>query len=109
MGNLGMAEVLVVLVVGLLVFGPERLPEMARNVANFVKRFREEASQSVAELKRAADLDGIDEEVRAIQQDMKKLKSSLTESVSGSRSSSPSSTEVAPAEETSPPTDLEAT
>ena len=32
MGNIGSGEVLVILVLGLLVLGPERLPELARKI-----------------------------------------------------------------------------
>ena len=36
MGNIGSGEVLVILVLGLLVLGPERLPEFARKIGNFI-------------------------------------------------------------------------
>jgi sec-independent protein translocase protein TatA len=38
--NLGPAEILVVLVVALLVFGPTRLPEIGRQVGKGVREFR---------------------------------------------------------------------
>ena len=40
MGNIGSGEVLVILVLGLLVLGPERLPEFARKIGNFIKEAR---------------------------------------------------------------------
>jgi sec-independent protein translocase protein TatA len=38
--NLGPAEILVILVVALLVFGPNRLPEIGRQVGKGVREFR---------------------------------------------------------------------
>ena len=38
--SLGPAEILVILVVGLLVFGPNRLPEISRQVGRAVREFR---------------------------------------------------------------------
>ena len=38
--NLGPAEILVILVVALLVFGPTRLPEIGRQVGKGVREFR---------------------------------------------------------------------
>jgi len=58
-------------VIALLVFGPERLPEMARNAARLVARFRTEASRSLDELKRAAELEGLDEELKAIRNELR--------------------------------------
>lgn len=40
MFDIGIGEVFVILVVALLVFGPERLPEMARQAASFVRDLR---------------------------------------------------------------------
>ena len=56
MGNIGSGEVLVILVLGLLVLGPERLPEFARKIGNFLKEakrmsrsFQEELRSAVAD------------------------------------------------------------
>ena len=57
--------------IALLVFGPERLPEMARNAAKLIARFRSEASRSIDELKRAAELDGLDDELKAIRNELR--------------------------------------
>ncbi len=40
MPSLGPAEILVILVVALMVFGPNRLPEIARQVGKAVREFR---------------------------------------------------------------------
>lgn len=57
MGTVGFGEIVILVMLALLVFGPERLPEMARNVGKFVGQLRREASSTIDELKRNAELD----------------------------------------------------
>jgi sec-independent protein translocase protein TatB len=64
--SIGAQELLVIAVVALLVVGPDRLPEVARNAAKFISRLRAETSRSVDELKRAAELEGLDREWREV-------------------------------------------
>lgn len=81
MSNIGFPEILVVTVLALLVFGPERLPELARNTAKFVNKFRDQASRSIAELREAADLGDIEQEVRSIRGDLAGMRDDLTRGV----------------------------
>jgi sec-independent protein translocase protein TatB len=55
-GNLGMSEILVVCVVILVVFGPERLPEMARQLGRGVGKLRLTTQRMLDELKGEAEL-----------------------------------------------------
>lgn len=105
MGNLGFAELLLIGVVALLVFGPERLPELARNAGRMLHRFRTEASRSVQELKRAADIQDLDRELRGVRRDLTGIRSSLTSSITGSAAGA---TRVRP-DDAPPPVDPEAT
>lgn len=41
MGNLGYAEILVILVVGLILFGPSKIPEFARQCGRAVNMFKQ--------------------------------------------------------------------
>lgn len=41
MGNLGLSELIVIFIVGLLVIGPKRLPEVARGIGEAVKTFQD--------------------------------------------------------------------
>jgi sec-independent protein translocase protein TatB len=77
-GNLGFQELLVVAVVALVVFGPDRLPELARNAGKALGRFRAETSKSVEELKRAADIEDLDRELRGLRSDLASVRSSVT-------------------------------
>jgi len=53
--NIGWAEFLVIAIIGLVVFGPERLPEMSAQLARFVKSMRSKASSATAELTGSVD------------------------------------------------------
>ena len=53
MGSLGGAEILVILVVALLVLGPERLPEAARQVGRVMSELRRMSSGFQAEIRDA--------------------------------------------------------
>ena len=60
MGSIGTTELLVVLVVALIVLGPQRLPEAARQLAKTLGEFRRMAGGFQAELRDAIQtpLDG---------------------------------------------------
>ena len=77
MGNFGLSEMLVIAVVALLVFGPERLPDLARQAGKAIARFRSETSRSIEELKRAADLEDLDRELRSMGKDLRDVRSSM--------------------------------
>ena len=53
MGSIGAPEILVILVVALLVLGPERLPDAARQVGRFVAEIRRIGAGFQAEVRDA--------------------------------------------------------
>ena len=65
MGNIGSGEVLVILVFGLLVLGPERLPEFARKIGNFIKEARRMSRSFQEELRNAVEDPDIEMKARA--------------------------------------------
>ena len=65
MGNIGSGEVLVILVLGLLVLGPERLPEFARKIGNFLKEAKRMSRSFQEELRSAVEEPDIEMKARA--------------------------------------------
>lgn len=57
MPNLGFGEILLILVVALIVFGPRRLPEMGRTVGRSLRDFRRAASDLRAEIETDLDIE----------------------------------------------------
>ena len=53
--NIGWTEFLVIAMIGLIVFGPERLPEMSAQFARLIKTMRTKASEATAELTGSVD------------------------------------------------------
>jgi sec-independent protein translocase protein TatB len=51
LGNLGLPVVLLLAVIGLLIFGPERLPKAAADAARFIRQLRRMAHGAVQEMK----------------------------------------------------------
>lgn len=50
LGNLGLGEILIILVLILVLFGPQKIPELAGTVGRYINQFRrqmEEAQRSV--------------------------------------------------------------
>jgi sec-independent protein translocase protein TatB len=67
MSTPGMWEIIFLAVLALLIFGPDKLPGMAKNVGKTVSSFKREAQSTIDELKRAADL----QEVRDLRDDLR--------------------------------------
>jgi TatA/E family protein of Tat protein translocase len=53
----GFGEIIVILIVALIVFGPRKLPEMARSLGKSVREFRRASSSLRAELEEGLDID----------------------------------------------------
>lgn len=89
MFDIGFLEILIVLIIALLVIGPERMPEVARKLGAFVgktKRFIDsvknegELQDTVNELKKSMDMQ---EQQRQISDLESELQNSLTQTHSG--------------------------
>jgi TatA/E family protein of Tat protein translocase len=43
-GSLGFSEVMMILIIGLIIFGPKKLPEIGRSLGNAIREFRRASS-----------------------------------------------------------------
>jgi sec-independent protein translocase protein TatA len=55
--SIGFPEILVILAIALIVFGPRRLPEMGRTIGRSLREFRRAASEVRAEIEQDLDDD----------------------------------------------------
>ena len=61
MFNVGGGEIIVILLLALIVLGPERLPDTAKKVGRFMAEIRRMTSGFQEEVRSAMDLDGSDD------------------------------------------------
>jgi len=94
MGNLGGSEILVILLVGLLVLGPTRLPEVTRQVGRVLREVRRVST-------------GFQEELRAAVEDP--LAEAEARERGAALTAKAASNDVAGAEQTEAPGDTEST
>ena len=64
MGNLGGGEILVILLIGLIVLGPKRLPEASKQVGKTIRQVRQTSREFQAELEAAIEDPSIEEAAR---------------------------------------------
>jgi sec-independent protein translocase protein TatA len=75
MPNIGLPEILVVLVIALIVFGPKRLPELGRSLGRGINEFKGAMS--------GEHEDDEDKEMRELQQSKAEAETEAVESVEG--------------------------
>jgi len=73
--GIGLPQILLILIVALLVFGPERLPEIARQIARGINQLRAYASDMQGQF--GAELEEIRSEVLSIQRDLSSVQANL--------------------------------
>lgn len=77
----GPQELLVIAVIALLVFGPDRLPEVARTAAKWITKLRSETSRNVEELKRLGEIQQLQAELKSLKHDLDGARSDVQRGV----------------------------
>jgi sec-independent protein translocase protein TatA len=66
-GNIGMPELLIILAIALLIFGPKKLPEVGKSLGRAIREFRrtsDELKERIEEEIRADEIKEIKEELK---------------------------------------------
>lgn len=98
MGSIGFGEVAFLVVLALLVFGPDKLPGIANTVGKAIGAVRREASGTLDELKRAAEFDefrGVAQELRSTGQELRGTRDELRRGLSATGAALPASAQGA--------------
>jgi TatA/E family protein of Tat protein translocase len=85
MFGLGIGEIVIILVIAFLLFGPKQLPEVARQVGKAVKGFKETAEDLRKSVEPEINL--IQQEVKTVEQDLQSSLKDAEEQVNTSMTS----------------------
>ena len=77
----GPQELLVIAVVALLVFGPDRLPELARQAGQLLGRLRSETQRNVEELKRLGEIQQLQADLKGLKRELNDARNDVTRGV----------------------------
>jgi sec-independent protein translocase protein TatB len=92
--GMGWMEMAIIAIAGLLIFGPDRLPEVAGQVGKFLRDIRKMTSELTGELERTA---GVNDIKKAVQNELAGVKSTMDSATKGMSSSVASATKSATA------------
>jgi len=75
--NLGMTEILIILLIALLLFGPRKLPELGRSLGQSIREFQRGARNIREEFEKAANVQELKEIKEEISKPLEELKKPL--------------------------------
>lgn len=75
--NLGMTEILIILLIALLLFGPRKLPELGRSLGQSIREFQRGAKNIREEFEKAADVQELKEIKEEISKPLEELRKPL--------------------------------
>ena len=78
-GSLGGAELLIILVLALLLFGPRKLPEIGRTIGKGLTEFRKATSEFKANLEREVDLTDVKDARDTLKEAKQQIRSTIDE------------------------------
>ena len=76
-GPLGMPEIIMIFIVGLLLFGPRKMPQIGRSIGRALGEFRRASN----EFKRTVEDEVAAEEIRTVEKDLREIKDTGAEAV----------------------------
>ena len=82
----GLQEMLVIGVVALLVFGPERLPELARNAGKFIGTIRAQTDKGMNEIRGMSEIQELQRELQTLRREINGVTRPLSGDLGSTRS-----------------------
>jgi len=76
-GPLGMPEIIMIFIVGLLLFGPRKMPQLGRSIGRALGEFRRASN----EFKRTVEDEVAAEEIRSVEEDLREIKDAGVDAV----------------------------
>jgi sec-independent protein translocase protein TatA len=77
---IGMTEIVFILFVVLLVFGADRVPEIARNLGKIIRQVKDASNDIKSEITKSAQREGIDIDItKDVQKEIDKVKEDIDE------------------------------
>lgn len=109
MGSIGLGEIITICVVILIIFGPRRLPELARVAGQLLAKARQATSAIQDEIQRelgdaAEPIRQVQEDFKATGRELKDTMSSIAELPNPDEASPPAATSEEPEEDKPPST-----
>jgi sec-independent protein translocase protein TatA len=74
-GNIGMPEMILIMTVALIVFGPKKLPEIGRTIGKAIREFKKSTEEIKDRFEEQIKMD----ELKDIRNDFKDIKSNLSD------------------------------
>ena len=71
--DIGFSEFLVVIVLAVLVLGPDKLPEAMKDFARFIKKIKKMWKDATADITRELEMEDMKEEVKKYKDELNKL------------------------------------
>jgi sec-independent protein translocase protein TatB len=71
--DIGFSELLVIVILAVLVLGPDKLPEAMRDLARLIKKIKKMWHNATADITRELELEEMKEEVAKYKEELKKL------------------------------------
>ena len=104
--EIGFPELILIAIVGLLVIGPERLPETLRTLGLWMGRMRRSFTQVKAEIEKEIGMDEVKRQLHneAIMEEMKRIEAEVKHTADSARSSLNAGIEQATPPRAMPPT-----
>ena len=77
-GSIGPAELILIFVVALLIFGPKKLPEIGRSVGKAIREFKKTSEEIKSRIEEEIEASEVKDVVKTLETEAKEIKDNLT-------------------------------